>query len=158
MNAKQFLLLIFISIHAIAFGQVDPVDKNGLAIGGYDLVSYFNSLKPSKGKPEFKTVRDGVTYYFINAENQKNFEATPEKYLPQYDGYCALAIGTQSKKVSIDPMTYKITEGKLYLFFNGQLAFSGTKFNSLEPWMKDEVGLIKKSDQNWPKVKTKKYR
>jgi hypothetical protein len=60
--------------------------------------------------------------------------------------YSAYSIGKQSKKVSIDPKTFKITDGKLYLFYNGITGFSGNKFNSLEPWVTDEQGLIKKSD------------
>jgi YHS domain-containing protein len=137
--------------------QVDPVDKNGLAIGGYDLVSYFISIKPVKGYSEFASEHNGAKYLFSTADNKKKFNENPDMYLPQYDGYCALAIGTTAKKISIDPETYRITDGKLYLFFNGK-SFSGTVFNSLTPWVKDEENLITKSNKNWPTVKQKKYK
>lgn len=146
--------LILFSAHT--FGQIDPVDKNGVAIGGYDVVAYFKSEKATKGKQEIVTRHNGATYYFSSEENKKTFISDPEKYLPEYEGYCALAVGTTRKKISIDPETFKITDGKLYLFFNGK-SFSGTTFNSLEPWIRDEDKLIKKSNENWPVVKAKKY-
>ncbi len=144
--------LIFISAGSV-FSQIDPVDKNGLAIAGYDVVAYFKSGKPTKGVSSYSAVHKRVTYQFTTAENKATFLKTPEQFLPQYDGYCAYAVGKQSKKVSIDPETFKITDGKLYLFYNGTTGFSGNKFNSLDPWMADEQGLIKKSDLNWTKIK-----
>jgi YHS domain-containing protein len=154
---KKTLTLILILISSsIAFCQVDPIDKKGLAIGGYDVVAYFKSAKAVKGYSDFSEKYNNATYYFTNEENRQDFLKNPEKYLPQYDGYCALAIGTTKKKISIDPETFRVTDGKLYLFFHGK-SFSGTKFNSLDPWVKDEKDLIKKSDTNWPSVKQKKY-
>lgn len=150
-----FVLLFLFVQHSKA--QVDPIDKTGLAFGGYDLVSYFTSIRPLKGSPEFTSEINGARYLFSSKDNKAKFDANPGMYMPQYEGYCALAIGTTMKKISIDPETYKITDGKLYLFFNGR-SFSGTVFNSLEPWLKDEERLITKSDKNWPVVKSKKYK
>ena len=149
-------VLLFLSVQP-SKSQVDPVDKTGLAIGGYDLVSYFTSIKPLKGSPDFTSEINGARYLFSSKENKAKFDANPQMYMPQYEGYCALAIGTTMKKISIDPETYKITDGKLYLFFNGR-SFSGTVFNSLEPWLEDEERLISRSDKNWPMVKPKKYK
>jgi YHS domain-containing protein len=154
MKCLSFFLFILISFSG--FAQVDPIDKNGLAIGGYDLVSYFKSGKARKGHADIAYTNNNVTYYFSSEENRTEFVKSPENYLPQYEGYCALAIGTTKKKISIDPETFKVTDGKLYLFFHGK-SFSGTKFNSLDPWIKDETNLIKKSNENWPVVKQKKY-
>jgi YHS domain-containing protein len=149
------LLLLFFSICAMA--QVDPIDKKTrVAVGGYDLVSYFKDIKPRQGVPEYSEKRNGIVYRFANEENRKLFVREPEKYLPQYDGYCALAVA-QSRKVSINPAAYKITNGKLYLFFNGPLPFKREIFNSLDSWLKDEPGLIKKANDNWPMVKNKKF-
>lgn len=152
---KKYLIVAFILFNSISsYSQVDPVDKNGVGIGGYDLVSYFQSNKPVIGEAKFSSLVNLVTYYFSTKENQILFEANPKKYLPQYDGYCALAV-SYGKKISIDPETYKITDDKLYLFFHGKT--SRGKINSLDTWNKNELKLLKKAESQWPDVKKKKY-
>ncbi|MCI0750664.1 MAG: YHS domain-containing protein [Flammeovirgaceae bacterium] len=147
------LLILFSSIFTLA--QVDPIDKNGVAIGGYDVVAYFQSGKAVKGDQQTKFQYNGVTYFFSSKENQQRFEASPTKYIPEYDGYCALAV-SYGKKISIDPQTFKITDDRLYLFYNGKT--SRGKVNSLESWNKNEAKLLKKADSLWPDVKKKKYK
>ncbi|SKC47962.1 YHS domain-containing (seleno)protein [Ohtaekwangia koreensis] len=139
-----------------AYSQVNPIGKDKVAIGGYDVVAYFVSGKATPGDPKIKTTHNAVIYYFSTIENQEAFIKQPTRYLPQYDGYCALAVGAQKKKVNINPETFKITNGKLYLFYNSSHALSGNKFNSLEPWLKDEEALIKKSNENWVSMSKKK--
>ncbi|HEY9045677.1 MAG TPA: YHS domain-containing (seleno)protein [Ohtaekwangia sp.] len=141
-----------------AFSQVEPVGKDHVAIGGYDVVAYFKDGKAVKGSADIQATYNTVIYYFSTARNREEFLKQPLGYLPQYDGYCALAVGAQNKKVSINPETFKVTDGKLYLFYNGKLPFSGAQFNSLEPWNKDETGLIKKADANWPALKASRRR
>ena len=153
---KNVLFLLNLLIPFAVNAQIDPIDASGLAIGGYDVVEYFRSNKAVKGTAAFSARWNNAIYYFTSEANKKTFENEPSRYLPQYDGYCALAIGTTGKKISIDPNTFKVTDGKLYLFFHGK-TFSGTTFNSLEPWEKDEAELIRKSDKNWPAVRIKKY-
>lgn len=151
------LKFLFLSglVYSQTFAQVNPVDK-GIAIGGYDVVAYFESAKAVKANPQITTEVNGITYCFSSAENQKMFSTNPEKYLPQYDGYCALAVG-YGKKISIDPQTFKIVDGKLYLFYNGATK-SRSKINSLETWNKNEKNLLKKADAIWPDVKKTKYK
>jgi len=154
---KQFILTFsFILVSFCLFAQVEPVGKDKVAIGGYDVVSYFNAGKAMKGDPTINTNYNTIIYRFISNENKEAFLKNPEAYLPQYDGYCALAVGAQNKKVSINPEEFKVTEGKLYLFFNGPLPLSGKKFNSVEPWNKDENNLIRKANTNWNSLKKKK--
>ena len=153
---KTVLTLLSLLFTAHVFGQVEPVGKDNVAIGGYDLVAYFLPGKATKGNPEYKFTHKGVIYYFATPSNRDAFALNPEKYLPQFDGWCALAVGQQKKKVNINPETFKVTDGKLYLFYNSSHKLSGTKFNSLEPWVKDEPNLIKKANANWPEVSTKK--
>ncbi len=153
-TAIAILILTILSIQSTA--QVQPVGKDNVAIGGYDVVSYFLPGKATKGDPDIKAIYKGVTYYFLTTANRDAFVLTPEKYLPQYDGWCALAVGQQKKKVNINPETFKVTDGKLYLFYNSSHKLSGTKFNSLEPWVKDETNLIKKANDNWPAINAKK--
>jgi YHS domain-containing protein len=150
------ITLLLLAISTTIFAQTPPVGKDKVAIGGYDLVSYFNEIKPKKGSSAIQYTYKGVHYHFASAENKAAFSKNPEAYLPQYEGYCAYAVGKQGKKVSINPETYKVTNGKLYLFYNGTLGFSGGQFNSLEPWLDNEAELIKLSDTNWTKIVNKK--
>ena len=151
----KFLAVVYMSAALHVVAQVDPVDKKGVAIGGYDVVAYFLPGKAIKGIEGNASIFDGVTYLFSSVENKKVFEGNPEKYLPQYEGYCALAV-SYGKKISIDPHTFKIVDDKLYLFYNGNA--SGRKVNSLETWNRNEPHLLKKADALWPDVKKRKYK
>lgn len=155
-NQLKILFFILSITTNYAFAQLEPVGKDNVALGGYDVVAYFKSDKAMKGTPEIKTIHKGVIYYFNSIENKDAFTKKPEDFLPQYDGYCALAIGAQNKKVTINPETYKITNGKLYLFYNGKFPLGRGTFNSIEPWIKDEDNLIKKADANWLSLKSSK--
>jgi YHS domain-containing protein len=117
-----------------------------LAIQGYDPVAYFKQNEAVKGRREFAVSHQGVLYYFSSAANKEEFKKNPSQYEPQYGGWCAYAMGAKGEKVSIDPKTFKITNGKLYLFYN--------KFfnNTLTEWNKDEKGLQPKADVNWKKT------
>ena len=91
---------------------------DGLAIKGYDPVAYFTSNKAVKGSKDLAVYSQGATYYFSSAANKELFKANPSKYLPEYGGWCAYAMGAKGEKVNIDPETFKIVNGKLYLFYN----------------------------------------
>lgn len=150
-----FMILVTLLTAQSANAQADPVGKDHVAIGGYDVVAYFKPGKAMKGNPAIHATHNNVIYYFSSEENLQAFVKEPEKYLPQYDGYCALAVGAQKKRVNINPETFKVTEGRLFLFYNSTHALSGNRFNSLEPWIKDEDRLILKSDENWREMKPK---
>lgn len=116
--------------------------KKGVAIHGYDPVSYFDD-KPQKGDSKYAHTYKGVSYRFVSEDNLKQFKNNPESYTPQYGGWCAFAMGDYGDKVKVDPKTYKVTDGKLYLFYNFYLT------NTLDDWNRDESNLIKKGDENW---------
>ncbi|HLZ16418.1 MAG TPA: YHS domain-containing (seleno)protein [Cyclobacteriaceae bacterium] len=143
-----FLSLI-ISAH-LAFAQSDDARKKNfnikknVAIEGYDPVSYFDN-KPAEGETTWTLAQKGVIYQFSTAANLARFKADPGKYEPAYGGWCAYAMGETGEKVKIDPETFKIVEGKLYLFYN----FWGN--NTLKDWNKNEKTLKLKADQNWKK-------
>lgn len=118
--------------------------ENGLAIQGYDPVSYFKS-GPKKGKKEWAYTYEGITYRFASESNKNLFVSNPSKYEPQYGGWCAYAMGNSGEKVEIDPETYKIVNGKLYLFYNAYFT------NTLNYWNKNETALQKKAAKNWLK-------
>ena len=129
--------------------QIPPVDDNGLAIGGYDVVAYFSG-EAQQGSAIHTAKYDGVTYQFASAENLAAFEASPTDYLPQFDGYCAWGVGAQEAKFPINPETFDIIDGKLYLFFNGP--FDGEPFNTLLPWNAETTELREAAHTNWVKV------
>lgn len=118
----------------------------GVIIEGYDVVSYFSGT-PQKGTKEFKVVHQGVEFYFVDDENKKLFLANPDKYIPAYGGWCAYAIGQSAEKVEVNPKTFKIIDGKNYLFYNKLLT------NTLDLWNKDEKRLHQQAEVNWPKIK-----
>lgn len=120
--------------------------ENGIAIDGYDPVAYFTQNKAVKGKKDMAVYHQGVTYHFSSAASKELFKASPSKYEPEYGGWCAYAMGEKGEKVSIDPETYKIVNGKLYLFYNRFFN------NTLKDWNRNEASLKAKADANWPKL------
>ncbi len=119
---------------------------DGIAIKGYDPVTYFTKNKAVKGSKNNAVSHQGVLYYFSSVENKELFKANPFKYEPEYGGWCAYAMGDNGEKVNIDPETFKIVNGKLYLFYNRFFN------NTLTDWNKDEANLKRKADANWTKL------
>lgn len=122
----------------------------GEAVGaaGYDPVAYFpeGGGKPQKGLVKYTLTRDGVTYRFASEENLNRFKQNPEKYTPVYGGWCAWAVGAIAKRVDVDPESFVIRSGKLYLFYRD------AELDTRALWLQDEEGLVKKADQNWPSL------
>ena len=118
------------------------IEKN-IAIQGYDAVAYFTQNKAIKGDKKFAATIEGITYYFSTQLNKDLFLKDPKKYEPQYGGWCAYAMGAANEKVEIDPETFNIKNGKLYLFYHSWIN------NTLTKWNKDEVNLNTKADKNW---------
>lgn len=146
---KQILILFVSFLSVTGFSQNSRATQFNLekkvAIQGYDPVAYFTQKKAVKGKKEMASIYEGVTYYFSSQANKDTFVKTPASYEPQYGGWCAYAMGSSAEKVEIDPGTFKILDGKLYLFYNAYFN------NTLKSWNKDEVNLKKKADANWKK-------
>ena len=119
------------------------LDSKGLAIDGYDPVAYFTQNKAIEGKSEFFAKAEGAVYRFSSEENKNLFLKNYKAYEPQYGGWCAYAMGANGEKVEIDPETFKIISGKLYLFYH---SWSN---NTLNKWNKEENNLKTKADKNW---------
>jgi YHS domain-containing protein len=120
--------------------------NNTVAVEGYDLVAYFTQNKAVQGKATYTAVLSGIKYYFSSNANKELFLKNPTSYLPQYGGWCAFAMGDSGEKVEIDPGTFKILNGKLYLFYNAYFN------NTLKSWNKNEGNLKKSADANWLKI------
>jgi YHS domain-containing protein len=116
-----------------------------VAIQGYDPVAYFKQNKAVKGKKELVANYEGVIYQFSSVANKDLFVKNPVFYEPQYGGWCAYAMGSSGEKVEINPETFKIIDGKLFLFYNAYFN------NTLKSWNKEEVSLKAKADANWKK-------
>jgi YHS domain-containing protein len=150
---KQLIFGLFMSMTLIssAFSQNNDVRskqynlKKDIALEGYDPVSYFSN-RPIEGKSQLSYTYKSITYWFANKTNLNQFKTNPAQYEPAYGGWCAYAMGETGEKVKVDPETYKIMNGKLYLFYN----FWGN--NTLVDWNKNEKDLKSKADQNWKKI------
>jgi YHS domain-containing protein len=149
---KKAAVLILILVSGISFAQNDSKRiteynlENKVAILGYDPVGYFTQGKAIKGKKDISISYHGVVYKFSSNENKETFLKNPSKYEPQYGGWCAYAMGSSGGKVEINPETFKIVDGKLYLFYNAYFN------NTLKSWNPDEANLKVKADNNWKKI------
>jgi YHS domain-containing protein len=137
-------LTFFLTCFVHVFHAQLNIDKNKLAVSGYDLVDYFNG-KASPGNENFLSSYKGANYLFKNEINKRTFEKSPEEYLPQYGGWCAYAMGYNGKKVEINPESFSIENKKLYLFY--KTTFTDTK----KKWFKSNEKLKSKANQNWNK-------
>lgn len=147
MKLFQISLLAFFFISFFTQAQdLKPyynVDKAGVWVDGYDPVAYFTDGKALKGSPAFAVTYKGAKFYTISKAHQDLFKKEPEKYLPQYGGYCAYALGSYNEKVEVDPETFSVKDGKVFLFYNKYFT------NTLKDWNKDETKLHQKADKNW---------
>jgi YHS domain-containing protein len=141
------LLLVATPLHAGVPGSTSPVnvDAQSLALRGYDPVAYFEGGKPTRGAANLSASYGGARYLFASESHRKLFLENPQKYIPQYGGFCA--VGTSfGEKVDVDPETGRVVGGKLYLN-NGpkaQLIFDHHTRDT-----------ISRANQNWPSVKDK---
>ncbi len=148
---KAFLILFVVLSSTLSFAQTAAKRatafnlESKVALQGYDPVAYFSQKKAVKGKSSITSTYEGVVYNFSTQANKDAFVKTPANYEPQYGGWCAYAMGSSGEKVEIDPETFKIVDGKLYLFYNAYFN------NTLKSWNKDETNLKKKADSNWKK-------
>ena len=114
----------------------------GVAVGGYDPVAYFTAHKPVIGRGDILYAWRGAAWRFANEKNRDVFAANPEKYAPQYGGYCAYAVA-KGGTAGGDPQAWTIVGGKLYINLSPAVQ---------KLWEKDIPGYIKSADKNWPGV------
>jgi len=147
---KKIIITFLVTVSAVCTTNAQVAQRTkefnlekGVAIQGYDPVAYFTQNKAVKGNKQFAALADGITYNFSNAANKDLFIKDYKKYEPQYGGWCAYAMGAANEKVEIDPETFKIVNGKLYLFYHSWVN------NTLNKWNRDETDLKAKADKNW---------
>lgn len=145
---KHFVLISALTLYSIAlFGQ-EIFTKDDFAIRGYDAVAYFKQQKSVEGSEKFKFDWSGATWKFSSLENLNAFIASPEKFAPQFGGYCAYGISDgDGHKSPTSPEAFTIVDGKLYLNYN---------LNVRELWNKNQGERIQVGVKNWQALKSSK--
>ena len=145
MKSIWMLFLLFASL--VITGQSKDINiQNNYGAAGYDLVSYTEE-KAIKGSDKFMYKHKGVVYRFSSKVNLLKFEKNPVKFLPQYGGWCAYAMATKGEKVKVNPKTFELRNGKLYLFYDAYFD------NTYEDWIEQEPEeLVIKADKNWASI------
>lgn len=129
-----------------AFAQQSAVfAPDGKALRGYDPVAYFTQSQPTKGDSTINFAYQGANWYFANMANRDAFKASPDKYVPQYGGYCAYGT-SEGHKAPTQPDAWAVVDDKLYLNYN-------TKVKTL--WDKQRDERIQKANQQWVLIKDK---
>jgi YHS domain-containing protein len=146
---KRILLISSFALYlSPLFGQSEVFIKSEEAIHGYDPVAYFKVSKPVEGKDALSYTWKGAVWKFSSEENRKAFKAAPEKFAPQFGGYCAYGMGDEEgHKASTSPDAWAIVDGKLYLNYS-------TDVQKL--WKADQKMFIENANKNWPIVKSEK--
>lgn len=148
-SRRQILTSGFAALPLIALGgraalaAEPPVfATRGTAINGYDPVAYFTEARPERGAEPITLDWNGTTWRFASAANRDIFAANPERFAPQYGGYCAYAVAN-GYTASTDPDAFTVHDGKLYLNFNRRIRTR---------WERDIPGNVARADANWPGV------
>ncbi|MEA2982969.1 MAG: hypothetical protein QOF09_4792 [Alphaproteobacteria bacterium] len=142
--SRRVVLTTVMSVIALAWGgailttETQAADKR-VALHGYDPVSYFTDARPEQGSPRFTFAFDDAVYWFRDAEHRAVFAADPERYAPQYDGYCAVSMSA-GMKAEPDPEAWAIAEGKLYVF--------GAKRAAIV-FAQNQTGVVSQANANW---------
>jgi len=119
--------------------EIAATDSSGVAIKGYDTVAYFTERKAIKGNPEFAYTWNDARWQFANANHQEQFAGDPERYAPQFGGFCANGL-TMNKVVPADPEQWTIVDDKLYLKYSS---------SARENWRENKVSKIGQANDNW---------
>jgi YHS domain-containing protein len=137
------MLAVAAPLPASAEGVINASSWTGTAIEGYDPVAYFEDGKPIEGDSDYAYEWMDATWYFASAENRDQFAADPEKYAPQYGGYCAWAVAN-GYTATVDPQAWAVVDDKLYLNYS---------LDVQKDWQQDVPGNITKADANWPGIR-----
>jgi YHS domain-containing protein len=152
MKSKIYLVMtLAAAVFFAACGRTEGVravntNDAGLAVKGFDTVAYFSAEKAIEGNPQFAFVWNGAKWYFSSVENLEKFKAAPERFAPQFGGYCSYAV-SHGYTADADPQAWKIVDGRLYLNYNQQVR---------EMWEREEPKLIEEGAKNWTEFQKKK--
>jgi len=138
---KSIAIVASFAISSVTFAaDIDvSTDANDLAIHGYDAVSYFTDSKATKGNQKYTATYKSAIYQFSSEENRNQFKQSPEKFAPQFGGFCAMGVAL-NKKLDTDPTAWKIVDGKLYLNLNKAVQ---------KKWLSDVPGHLTTANRVW---------
>ena len=153
-----FLLIMSVAANASALSPEERRDQfnitgSGLAIQGYDPVSYFSG-KATRGDQAISFIFQGIKYIFSSEENLGQFKKTPQQFEPAYGGWCAWAM-LDGEKVEINPKRFKIIGDRLYLFYDRFFNNTLKKWNKLAV-DKSESVLVEKANKQWQAILSKR--
>lgn len=140
---KKLILMLFIGMASTQANAQNQYLKNGVAIQGYDPVAYFESNKAIEGKKECNTKYKEAIYYFSSENNKALFLKNPDKYVPQFGGFCAYGV-SENHNSPTQPEAFTIVDDKLYLNYNLKVK---------EFWSKNRDARIIKANENWETLK-----
>jgi YHS domain-containing protein len=123
-------------------GQADFNTAGGAAVHGYDVVAYFTRNAAVRGQDTFPYTWQGTTWRFASAANRDAFAKDPDRYAPQFGGYCAYGVG-RGYAVDVDPEAFAVVDGRLYLNYSKKVQAT---------WNQDRDGHITRARANWPTV------
>lgn len=148
MHGLSAILVLFAALLFSSWTEASDIginaNQNDLAISGYDPVAYFTQSKAVKGSSAYSASHQNAIYHFASAEHRNSFKQNPEKYAPQFGGYCAMGVALY-KKLDVDPEAWYIEDGKLYLNLNKTVQ---------KTWLTDVSGHIESAHKIWPDIKT----
>jgi YHS domain-containing protein len=147
MNRSLYIIAPFVtwglfSTSTLARYLVNVAGASGIGLDGYDPVAFFSEKRPMHGDPAISTIYKGAKYFFASKEHKVRFEEDPEKYVPQFGGYCAFGVALGAL-FPVDISTWQIRNGRLYLNLNPTI---------LELFNKDFEGQVAKAEKNWPSL------
>ncbi len=138
-------VLLFLNTPLMAQDKMaNNIDNSNIALQGYSPVSYLDLGLAQKGVKDFKSTHEDVAYYFTSEAQKAAFDKNPERYLPQYGGYCAFGVYAGAK-FRVDPNKFIVKDDKYYLFlYNLEL-------DAQQLWIteNDHARLVKKASENW---------
>ena len=144
-NLWLFAVLVLATATNVKAQKEEVFMAQSQAIKGYDPVAYFTVGKPVKGNAKYSFEWKNATWIFSSQENRDAFAKDPEKYAPQYGGYCAYGM-SEGHKAPTDPNAWTIVEGKLYLNYSPKVK---------ELWVKNTAERLEMANKNWPELKNK---
>lgn len=138
---KSVSVAAAMTVSSLAFAVDNNINvtQNDLAIHGYDPISYFTKGQPTKGSAKYSATYEGAIYQFSSESNREKFKSNPEKFAPQFGGYCAMGV-VLNQKLDVDPTAWYIDDGKLYLNLNKAVQ---------KKWMEDVSGNIDTAHRTW---------
>lgn len=137
-------VLVYVAGAGLAAQRVNQ-SWSGVGAKGYDVVAYFTDQQAVRGDSRYEHTHDGVTYRFASAAHRDAFVKAPERYLPQFGGFCAWAV-SRNYTADVDPTAWRIVDGKLYLNYNASVQAK---------WAEDVPGNIARGQANWPALSRK---